>query len=217
MDVGVLTVVCLLLGVLAIRAGARALSKRNESEGRAGRAWWAVVVMVAGLTAWFVEASHQQRQFLTSDALSVLTENPDARANCKRFTESLLDTSQFDGFVYWDNLGVAHFKGHICKDLAAYARGGQANPTLDQVAAVVLVAHESQHMLNIRSESVAECNAVQDAHKVAMHLGATMEQALALQARYFVEIYPHQRSEYVSRECREGGSLDIYPDRTEFP
>lgn len=216
-DFGVLTGVSLILGVFAIRAGARVLAGRNREDGRSGRAWWAAILAVAASVAWFVEASHHQRQQLTSEALAVLSGNPDARANCQRFSESLLDTSQFDGFVYWDNLGVAHFKSHICKDLAAYARGGQANPTLEQVAAVVLVAHESQHMVNIRSEAVAECNAVQDAHQVAVHLGATLDEGRALQARYFVEIYPRQRSEYVSADCREGGSLDIYPERTEFP
>jgi hypothetical protein len=217
MDFGVLTAVALALGILAIRAGARMLASRSDLVGRVGRAWWATMLTIAALSAWYVEASHHQRQQLTSEALSVLSGNPEARANCQRFSEALFTTSQFDGFVFWDNLGVAHFKGHICKDVVAYTRGGQANPTLEQVAAVVLVAHESQHMRDIRSEAIAECNAVQEAHQVAMFLGATLEQALALQARYYEEIYPHQRPEYVSGECRADGSMDIYPERVEFP
>jgi len=64
---------------------------------------------------------------------------------------------------------------------------------------------------------VAECRAVQLSYLVAEKLGATEAQARALQARYFAEIYPNLRDGYVSSDCREGGALDIFPDRTEFP
>jgi len=58
---------------------------------------------------------------------------------------------------------------------------------------------------------------VQLNHLVAMKLGATETQARALQARYFAEIYPTLRDGYTSGECREGGVLDIFPERTQFP
>ncbi len=54
-------------------------------------------------------------------------------------------------------------------------------------------------------------------HLVAERLGATPEQARELQGRYYADYYPNQRSEYVSGECREGGEVDINPDRAEFP
>lgn len=83
--------------------------------------------------------------------------------------------------------------------------------------AVHIVAHEAQHINGITSEAVAECRAAQLDHLVAQQLGATPDEARELQRRYYADFYPNQRTEYVSGECREGGELDIYPDRAEFP
>ena len=93
----------------------------------------------------------------------------------------------------------------------------QANPTEGQILAVHIVAHETMHINGIQSEAVAECRAVQLNNLVAEKLGATPEQARVLQRSYYAEYYPRQRDDYGSGECREGGELDIYPDRTEFP
>jgi len=105
----------------------------------------------------------------------------------------------------------------VCPNLWDYAHGGQSNPTEGQTRAVHIVAHEAMHINDIRSESVAECRAVQLNHLVAEALGATPEEARELPRRYFLDYYPHQRDDYRSGGCTEGGELDIYPDRTEFP
>ncbi len=217
MDIGVLTVVTALLAVAAIQAAYQWATAPGGMRANPGRAWWAVVVMGTAMTAWFFEASHHQRQQLATDAMLVLSVTPHAEANCQRLTAQWFDASVYDGFVYHDNSDVAHYKRHICKNLAAYARGGHANPSLDQVAAVHLIAHEVMHVNNIWNEAKAECHGVQLNHLVAEALGATPQQARDLQRRYYEEIYPHLRSDYVSSECRAGGALDIHPDREEFP
>lgn len=217
MDIGVLTVVTALLVALTVRAVVRAARAERYLDKRLASAWWAGALIATTLFAGFVEVGHHQRQALASQALQDLTGNPHARADCQRLTESFLSVSAYDGFVYHDNSDVALFKYHICKDLASYASGGHADPTDDQIAAVHLIAHEANHIMLIWNEAEAECNAVQQSHVVAEFLGATSAQARRLQALYYVRIYPFVRADYSSGECREGGAMDLNPDRTEFP
>jgi hypothetical protein len=217
MDIGVLTVVTLALAALATHASIRAVRGRHRPDGRTLRAWWAGLLLVATIAAGSVEANHHQRQALVTQGMRAVTDNPEARANCERFSESLFNLSQFDGYVYQATSDVANYKRASCIDLASYARGSKSQPTLDQVAAVHLVAHETMHVNGVWNEAEAECTAAQLSHLVAEELGATPAQARELQARYFAEIYPNLRPNYVSAECREGGELDIFPERTEFP
>jgi hypothetical protein len=138
-------------------------------------------------------------------------------ADCERYSEELFNLSQYQGYVYYDGSNVAHLKRAVCHNLWDYAHGGQANPTEGQILAVHVVGHEAMHINGIREEAVAECTAVQTNHLIAEVLGATPEEARELQRRYYVDYYPRQQDYYVSGECREGGNLDLYPDRTEFP
>jgi hypothetical protein len=216
MDVGLLTFVCVALVVLAIRATVRAV-RRRQWEGAAGRAWWAAIVIVGALVALYFEVGHDRQQFLATRAMSAVTDNPRATADCRRFTESFLSLGEYDGYVEGDNPDVAHLDNALCRSLASYASSSKDHPNLDQIGAVHLIAHETMHVNGYWNESTAECRAAQLNYLVAMELGATEEQARALQARYFAEIYPHLRDNYTTHNCREGGKLDIFPERTTFP
>lgn len=212
-----LTVVVAALAIAAIRATYAWATAPGGMSAHRGRGWWAAFIVLAAATAWYFEASHHQRQQLATDAMLVLSVTPHARADCNRLTAEFFDASVYDGYVYHDNSDVALYKRHICTDLASYARGGHRSPSLDQIAAVHLIAHETMHVNNFWNEAEAECRAVQLNHLVAEALGATAEQARAMQLRYYEEIYPHLRANYVSTQCRAGGDLDIHPERVEFP
>lgn len=217
MDIGVLTVVAVGLTAFTLIAWYRVVTRRDDVDGRSFRLVGAGVLSVLAFIAGYFEVAHHQRQQLATEALEVLSDVPGIRANCERFTEELFNLSQYQGYVYYDGSNVAHLRRKVCHDLWNYAHGGQANPTEGQILAVHVVGHEAMHINGIREEAVAECLAVQLNHFIAEELGATPEEARELQRRYYEEFYPYQRSQYVSRECREGGDLDIYPDRTEFP
>ncbi|MCJ7827195.1 MAG: hypothetical protein MUP36_03020 [Demequinaceae bacterium] len=217
MDIGVLTVVVAAVAAMSLVAVRRVIIQRDDPDGRVFRAVVAGVLSIAALTAWYVEVAHHQRQQLATEALNVLSNVEGISADCGRYTEELLNLSQYQGWVYYDGSNVAHLKRKVCHNLWDYAHGGQANPSEDQILAVHVVGHEAMHINGVREEAVAECWAVQLNHFIAEELGATPEEARELQRRYYVEYYPRQRSNYISGECREGGDLDIYPDRTEFP
>jgi hypothetical protein len=216
-DIGVLTVVAAILAVMSLVAWKRVIVGRDETDGRGFRAVVAGLVSILALTAGGFELAHHERQQLATEAIGVLSDVKGASADCERFSEELFNASQFQGYVYYDGSNVAHLRRGVCHNLWDYAHGGQAHPTEGQIIAVHIVAHETMHINGIQSEAVAECRAVQLNHLVAEALGATPEEARALQRRYFADYYPRQREDYVSAGCTEGGELDIYPDRTVFP
>jgi hypothetical protein len=217
MDIGVLTIVAASLAATTLAAWYRVVTRRYETDGRGYRSVVAGVLTVVAFIAGYVEVAHHLRQQLATEALGVLSDVEGISADCERFTEELFNISQYQGYVYWDGSNVAHLRRGVCRNLWNYAHGGQANPTEGQILAVHVVGHEAMHINGIREEAIAECLAVQLNHVIAEDLGATPVQARELQRRYYVEYYPRQRGDYVSSECSEGGDLDIYPSRTEFP
>ena len=202
---------------MCLLAWNRVVARRSIADGRGLRAVGAGLVSLLALTAGSFEVAHHQRQQLATEALGVLAEVEGVGANCERFSEELFNVSQYQGYVYYDGSNVAHLRRNVCHNLWDYAHGAQSHPTEGQILAVHIVAHETMHINGIQSEAVAECRAVQLNHLVAEALGATPEQARALQLRYYVDYYPHQREGYVSGECAEGGELDVFSDRAEFP
>ncbi len=217
MDIGVLTVVAVILAAMSVVSLYRVVNRYWQTDGRRFRAVITGVLLGLALTAGYFEVAHHQRQQLATEALGVLSEVDGAKVNCERLSEEVFNLSPYQGYVYFDGSNVAHLRRNVCHGLWDYAHGGQANPTEEQILAVHLVGHEAMHINGVQSESVAECAAVQLSHLTAEALGATPEQARMLQRRYFAEYYQRQRSNYISGECREGGSLDMYPDRSDFP
>lgn len=217
MDIGVLTIVAAGLVAFSLIAWYRVATRRDDIDGRGFRLVVAGVVTVLAFIAGYVEVAHHLRQQLATEALEVISDVDGIHADCERFTEELFNLTQYQGYVYYDGSNVVHLRRNICHDLWHYAHGGQANPTEGQTIAVHVVTHEAMHINGVREEAVAECIAVQINHFVAEKLGATPAQARELQRRYYLLYYPRQRDYYISYECREGGDLDIYPDRTEFP
>jgi hypothetical protein len=125
------------------------------------------------------------------------------------YTRGLLgsDTLGFAG-IYGDR---ANLGPNVCASLVALTYRG-ARPTgeaarLLLATAVVTLSHEPQHSKGVVQESVAECNAIQLAHRTAAKLGASREFAAALVRTYWRH-YKEQLPAYRSLECRDGGALD---------
>ena len=216
MDIGLLTFVTVALLALAVHATVRAVQKRGQM-GSTGRAWWAGILIVSVLVAVYFEVGHDRQQRLATFAMSAVTDNPNAHADCRRWSESFVSLGLYDGYVRQDNPDIAMIANGSCRALAAYAASDKRHPSLDQIAAVHLIAHETMHVNGYWAESEAECRAAQLNYLVAEKLGATEAQARALQRIYFAQIYPTLASDYIASACQEGGALDIFPDRTEFP
>lgn len=140
---------------------------------------------------------------------------------------SYVDGTTTDGTDFFPS-DVMDLSPQACAALAAYraaapvARGrrcakrylealvlGACPRYAERLVAIETIAHESQHLKDIRSEATAECYGMQYHATVSQHLGATTAQARAMANDYFAFIYPTLDPEYRSKECRDGGALDL--------
>jgi hypothetical protein len=84
---------------------------------------------------------------------------------------------------------------------------------LDQEAevayAVGILAHELEHVRGEMAEPIAECRGMQRLASVARGLGVARRQARRLARVYWDVIYPDSHPDYRTRDCRDGGELDL--------
>jgi hypothetical protein len=95
----------------------------------------------------------------------------------------------------------------------------QKDPWPEALAwSVAALAHESQHARGIGNEAEAECYGVQSITATAEALGRAKAEGRFLAALYWQKGYVDQDpSEYRSKECREGGRLDLHPETDTWP
>jgi hypothetical protein len=85
--------------------------------------------------------------------------------------------------------------------------------------ALQTIAHEAVHLSGVEDEAVAECYGMQLLAWVAWKLGAPDALARQMAADYWREYYLVRRpgTPYFDEGCRDGGVLDLAPDRSGWP
>jgi hypothetical protein len=174
------------------------------------------LLVVAGSGALVPVVLHQRLERRLASVASTEVGAP-VTVHCQTVGQEMVDVGSELGYVRYGADGVPEhatlIKHAQCGDLSAYLHSDKAAPSLDQVIAVHVLTHEAQHMAGQTSEASAECQAVQRDAQTAQLLGATADQARALAARYWSEVYPRMGDDYRSRDCAPGGALDEHlPD-----
>ena len=136
----------------------------------------------------------------------------------------------------WPQLGpLGHWRGYtvpgprpsvnlspsICTELIKLADRPQPvweDEWPDALAwSAAMLAHEAQHVSGIRDEVRAECYGMQSIQAAAVALGRTPQEGQYLAALYWKRSYPREGPVYRSRDCRNGGALDLRPDAGVWP
>jgi hypothetical protein len=101
----------------------------------------------------------------------------------------------------------------ICSELTRLAHDDRPvwrDESPDALAwSVETLAHESMHVSGIRNEPTAECYGMQTIRAAAVGLGRTAYEGRYLATLYWRHWYPWIAPSYRSRECRNGGRLDL--------
>jgi hypothetical protein len=130
------------------------------------------------------------------------------------------ESLDFVSGFYWPPTGRIHLDPTACAglvDLAYRGRRPEGGRAFVRIAlGVDTLAHESMHRRGFHGEAVAECYAVQLVYKTAKALGASSPYA-ALVSRQAWAAYPAHPAPYLSNECRNGGKLDLSPQRSSWP
>lgn len=140
--------------------------------------------------------------------------------------------------------GVARFSPHACRPGASFWRdpsdgaaracrtalrrarqtgvfGQRAGAMCDlwasRLTAVHVLSHESVHLRGFYDEAITDCAAVQITAWVAMALGADEGFSRSLAREYWTDFHLPRTGAYQSVSCHDGGSLDLFPDRSGWP
>lgn len=208
-----LTAAAVLLGLGALCVGYRGYAGRIDAIGRpvSFPAFWVsvlIVLAVIAATPGVVRFQLEQRLSAVASAVSGRA----VRVRCQPIGDSFIDTGVELGYVKYDYDGRpvdwTLIKRDQCNDIAEYLHSDKRNPNVSQVLAVHVLTHEAMHLAAVTNEAEAECMAVQRDAVVARLLGASPEQASALAAAYYLEIYPNMPGDYWSHACRQDGEWD---------
>lgn len=193
----------------------------------------ALVLVIAVLIAW-----EARRELSLDHKLSDVASEIAGRkvsVDCPGFIRGLVDISGHGGSVMFDANGkpssTTHLETSVCHDLSAYAatrRSAEfscvfgttpcANKVERAVYAALVISHESQHLRGIRSESDAQCYAIQTVAHVAERLGSPPAEASAVAAHFLAVRQRLMPSEYgLSDDCVDGGRLDLNPQSSNWP
>jgi len=185
--------------------------------------WIGIAIVAVPLIALF----WTERQWVSAEqrfsAVSHTIEPASPGVHCQRLGEAFTYAGSDLGHVFFEDgipVGPAVIGYEACQNLTAYWRSNAAeksHPPLDQVIAVHVLSHESEHLRGIIDESLADCKAMQRDATTAQQLGATPAQGLLLARMYWMEVYPDLAADYVTHDCRENGPLDRTPDDGVWP
>jgi hypothetical protein len=191
---------------------------KSESLSRGAVAVLVVSGLVLGWQAWDEFKWRYQQQVYAIAVEPIVGEPVDI--NCLGFGEQFFYPGGELGHVRYGEDGpekAAMLVRDLCRDLSAWMASDKIDPPLDQVVAVHVLAHEAFHMAGDTNEASTECRALQVDEELARVLGATPEQARALQVRYWTEVYPRMNPAYQSKECVEDGPMDRSPGDGHWP
>jgi hypothetical protein len=114
---------------------------------------------------------------------------------------------------------LAYLTPERCYDL--YRLAFRDEVTFSRTArALAVLAHESWHLRGVRNEGRTECYALQSGVILGKRLGLSTKTADRMMRAQLIEnsLLIGGESEYrIPTECREGGALDLAPERTSFP
>ncbi len=205
--------------VSVLLAGAGVLGVR-QAMGHAHRLALTLVLLPGLLLGFFEFENHRADDLMTRTASALA--GRDVHVTCQRLSGAFVDAGAELGYVAYDGPGgrpgdETVIKYDACQALYDWMGSDKQDPTEMQVISVHVLAHESEHLAGVTSESRAECYSVQTTERAARLLGATPAQARAIAVRYATEVYPRMPDDYRSDECHDGGRLDLHPDSPRWP
>jgi hypothetical protein len=116
---------------------------------------------------------------------------------------------------------LIHVSPEVCAQLTKLTRLRvplATDESADSLAwSVATLAHEAQHVAGISNEVEAECYGMQSFARAARLLGRSARESRYLASVYWKHWYVWLAPWFRSRECRNGGRLDLHPASERWP
>lgn len=111
---------------------------------------------------------------------------------------------------YYGSLPVIILQTEVCQAFDEYADlPEKSRLNSGHVQSLLTITHEAIHVTGVKDEATADCYALQNIKKTASSVGATSADAHFLQRLAADLQITTSDPEYLSSECRDGGSLDL--------
>jgi len=152
---------------------------------------------------------------------------------CPGTLGTLTEVSAQDGSVVFSSDGKpadeARLSGDTCKTLRSFLHGGVSGlgclvqhggcplEVREAAIAVNVLSHEAWHLAGVRDEAATQCYALQTNAYTAIRLGASGDEARAISGFILREVQPALPADYRTRDCHDGGPLDLNPDEAFWP
>ncbi len=193
----------------------------------------ACLAALAGLAFYFGPHRNLEQDEAKLAKVAAVIAGRDVGIACPGTLATLTEVSAQDGSVVFSPDGKpaneAKLSSDTCKTLRRFLHGGVSG--LDCLArhgacplkvreaaiAVNVLSHESWHLAGIRDEAATQCYALQSNADTAMRLGASADDARAVAAFILREVQPALPADYRTRDCHDGGPLDLHPNRPAWP
>lgn len=118
-------------------------------------------------------------------------------------------------------VGFVHLSPQVCAQLTrlvALRKPAWNDEQADALAySLAVLGHEGVHVTGNRDEVEAMCQGMQWMPELAVALGRTRAEGRYLATLFWLHWYPWYDGDHRSRECREGGRLDVRPASTVWP
>jgi hypothetical protein len=185
------------------------------------------VIGALALLFWLVESrtgwdalsveTRTKAQDRFSQEASTIAEKP-VRVRCDESGAYVGAVQHADGIATVGG-DLAYLTPERCLDLYRLAFEGEV--TSSQTArAIAVLAHEAWHLHGVRDEGTTECYALQSGVGLGQRLGLSEGTAEQMMRQQLAENAGRsgRGTEYVvPPSCRDGGALDLDPERTGFP
>jgi hypothetical protein len=188
---------------------------------------------LAGLAFYFGPHRHLEQDEARLAKIASVIAGRDVGIACPGTLGKLTEISPQDGSVMFSAEGApadeAKLSGDTCARLRRFlhgdvpglgclARHGGCPLEIREVAvAVNVLSHESWHLAGVRDEAQAQCYALQTNAATAQRLGADPADAAAVAAFVLREVQPALPADYRTRDCFDGGPLDLAPRSAAWP
>ena len=183
---------------------------------------WKILPMVIGLSAVLFTGNEVRWAVFEgqlADAVRPSMGGVHPEFACERLLREGWSSHGRGGHVRWDRdgpVGAAFLSSGTCAKVKAW-QADPAGASLEEVTAVLTVAHEASHLAGISDEAKAECSAVQRAVATMTSLGATRDDAARQVRTYLTSVYPRLAENYRSDQCKSGGAMDLTPRDGTWP
>jgi hypothetical protein len=205
-DIGILTVVCILLLIAAVVYAVKLIKRLVKKKDWQAQAFFLVIILICLGIVGFFEGRLQYTNFMATKVTRQVVGRNDVSAKCLRTLGDSFDLTQYGsaaGWVQWGNK-FSKLDNKTCTNFRQWLLSDRKSATDDQAYALHIIIHEAIHLSGEFNESETVYKTTEIFVDIATSLGMDREVAEYWNNYYKTKINPRLPERYrVDWEAKE--------------